>query len=142
MSVREQLENIKILSAMIDSKTSEIQYLRGIATSVGGVLKDVPEHAVGSPSDKVGNTVAKIIDLENEVKNDLEKLLDLRQETLKLIERVNDPTEYRILYMRYFQFKSWSNISELTCYTREGARQICFRAVKKLEQMKDLTAST
>lgn len=141
MTVKEQLENIRILSTMIDSKVSEIQSLRDIATSVVGVLKDVPEHAVGTSSDKVGNTVAKIIDLENEVKHDLEKLLDLRQESLKLIEQVNDPTEYKILYMRYFQFKSWSNISELTHYTREGARQICFRAVNKLEQKKELTAS-
>lgn len=139
MSVREQLENIRILSTMIDSKVSEIQSLRDIATSVVGVLKDVPEHAVGSPSDKVGNTAAKILDLENEVKNELDKLLDLRQESLKLVARLNDPTEYKIVYMRYFQFRTWSMIAEEMHYTKEGARKICFRAVDKLE--KELTQS-
>ena len=136
MTVREQLENIRIQSTMIDSKVSEIQSLREIASSVVGVLQSVPEHAVGTPSDKVGNTIAKIIDLEDEVKNELEKLLNLRQESLKLIEQVSDPMEYKILYMRYFQFKTWSSIAEETRNTREGARQICFRAVNKLEQKK------
>lgn len=140
MSVKKQLENIKILSIMINSKISEIQSLREMATCIVGVLKDVPERAIGTASDKVGNATAKIVDLENELNNDLERLIDLRQESLKLVEQLNDPTEYKIVYMRYFQFKTWSSIAEETHYTREGARRICFRAVGKLE--KELTAST
>ena len=137
MSVREKFENIKMLSTLIDNKLEEIASLRGIATSITGVLQDVPGHAKGLTSDKVGDTTAKIVDLENEMMQDVNKLMDLRRESLKLVDKLDEPDEQRIVYLRYFKFLTWSKIADETHYTREGARKICFRAVDKLE--KELT---
>lgn len=134
MTVREKFENIKMLSTLIDSKLEEIASLRGIATSITSVLQDIPGHGKGLTRDKVGDAIAKIVDLENEMMQDVNKLMDLRTESLKLVDKLNDPEEHKIVYLRYFKFLTWSKIADETHYTKEGARKICFRAVDKLEK--------
>lgn len=94
MTAKEYLEQYRRLKIEIDSKTEQLEELREFAKSVS--------HSSGAGghagvSDKVGKTVAKIIDLENEISCQIDKLLELKKEIESTIAKVEDPVLRQIL---------------------------------------------
>ena len=86
MTAKEYLEQYRRLKIEIDSKTEQLEELREFAKSVS--------HSSGAGghagvSDKVGKTVAKIIDLENEISCQIDKLLELKKEIESTIAKGN-----------------------------------------------------
>ena len=62
--------------------------------------------------DTLGNTVAKIIDLEREINNRIDELCDLKYDILARISRMPDLDQQNVLIARYVQGLKWEKIAK------------------------------
>ena len=88
-------------------------------------------------SDKVGNVVAKIVDLEAEINRMIDKFIDDKQERIKVIEQVDDELQYTILHKHYVQVKKFSLIAEEEYFSTEWISKNHTKALAKVQRILD-----
>ena len=69
-----------------------------------------------NPLEKI---LAKVIDLERQIESEESRLVDLKAEAWEQLDKLEDETQKRILWLRYAEKKTWKMI----------AKDICFRNV-------------
>lgn len=111
MTAKEYLNRYHELDASINSLCDELAHWRAIATRI-----TPPDKFNGrsvTPSDKVGQAVAKIIDLENRINAEIDVLVDMRDDIRNTISAVDDARLRQVLVSRYINFKKWEEIAEI-----------------------------
>lgn len=116
------LRQIKLYDTHVNNKLEELQRLKTLATQITATIKPVPVSGSGG-QDKLGGTIAKIIDLENEINDAIDTYIDKRREAGKLVDRVPDADQMRVLHKRYFEFKTWEQIARETNFSY---RSVCY----------------
>lgn len=116
MDAKEFLKQIERDDRRIESKITEVYQLRCLATNVTAPMGREPIQS-SDISDKVGKTVAKIVDLENEINRLIDNFVDDKQQRINVIEQVVDPLLYSILHKHYVAYKSFSTIAEELHYS-------------------------
>lgn len=129
MDPKTYLRQIELADAKIEAQLEEIYQLRQMITKVTPSLHDDPVTGSGS-QDKLGNTIAKIVDLEAEINRAIDNYVDLRKEIMATLDKVRDPDQYQVLHKRYFERKAWEQISVEMGYTY---RNICYIHGKALQ---------
>lgn len=132
MTAKEYLGQYRRLKTDIDSKTEQLEELRELAESVS---HSTGTGGSGGTSDKVGKTVAKIIDLENNINCQIEKMIELKIKIESTILSVNNSTLCQLLILRYINGHTFEQIAlEMNyCYM-----QICRLHGKALESVKKM----
>lgn len=111
MNAKEYLSQVMRIDQRINSKLEQLQKLRASSTKANATLSDMPRPE--SPDlQRLETTVAKIVDLENEINRDIDTLVNLRGEIYHLIQTVPDVNQQLLLELRYLCFKSWREIAE------------------------------
>lgn len=75
MTAKEYLSEVQRLQAMIEQKREHIKEIRESAATVRAVHFDLAKVQGGGHTDRIGEAVSKIADLEIEVENDIVNLL-------------------------------------------------------------------
>lgn len=114
----EQLPLIKVYDEIIRNKLQEIDNLRDIALKITAST-DGDRVKTSGRSDKVGNAIIAIVDLQNELNNDVDRLIDLKRNCIKEIDTIEDKLLVGILYGRYFRFMTWEAIADELFVTRQ-----------------------
>ncbi len=110
MTAKEYLSQAHHLDERIECKLQQVENLQSLATRVTSVFSDIP-HSVTPDNHKLEKTIAKIIDLENEINTAIDSLVDLKRNITNVINSVEN-VEYRtILEMRYLSFCTWEQIA-------------------------------
>lgn len=104
------LSKIRLLDANINSKMNDLHALRTMVTNITSTISPVSVSGCGS-QDKLGNAVAKIVDLQNEINQKVDKYVDLKRDAIEVLEKVKDPEQLKVLHKRYFEYKSWERIA-------------------------------
>ena len=133
MQVKEFLNKIRHIDMMIDCKLEQINGLRDRLTSIGSPMGEKVQSHLNP--DKFSNTISKIIELENEINADVDDLVDLKCEARKSIEQLNDDREKLVLYKRYFENKTFEQISVEMNYSWRRVHQLHGDALIKLERL-------
>ena len=89
MRAKEYLQQIRKCDRTIENKLSELKSLRDLALSVTSEMKANVVQTSGA-GDKVGNTVSKIVDLQDEINADIDRFVDLKREVMKVIDQLED----------------------------------------------------
>lgn len=127
----EYLKQISKLDARIETKQAEVKRLWDIATNVTPVMQDaVVSHSAGDG--KVADAVAKVVDLRQEINVDIDTLVDTRREINQLIEKLPSEKQYKILYKRYFERKTWEQISDEMGFSRQWVHKLHNRALRNV----------
>ena len=134
MTAEKFLQQIERADRVIDNKLSEIYRLRCLATSIT-VPTDREAIQTSGVSDKVGNTVAKIIDLENEIDDLIDEYIDVRQRCIKVVEALSDPLQYTVIHKHYVQYKSFVEIAEEENYTYQWILRVHNKALKEISEI-------
>ncbi len=121
MTAKEYLLSIKQLERAIRLKQEEIEELRSLAESITVKTGEEPVQTSGT-SDKVGNIVARIVDLQREMEDSVMKYLDKRAECIGLLEKMQNIDEREVLYRRYIQDMTWEDVANVMGYTSEYVR--------------------
>ncbi|MPM82380.1 hypothetical protein SDC9_129441 [bioreactor metagenome] len=110
MSTKEYLSQAYRIDQRINSKLAQVMSLRDLLGKATGTLSGAPKAATPNPH-SMEETIAKMVDLENEINEDIDALVDLKAEIMRRIKRVEN-TEYQtILELRYLCFKRWEEIA-------------------------------
>lgn len=134
MTADEFLQQIERADTMIDSKLGELYRLRCLATSVT-VPTDREAIQSSGVSDKVGNIVAKIVDLENEIDGMIDGYIDTRNKCISVIEMLTNSLQYKIIHMHYVQYKKYSEIEEELNYSHTWVMEVRKEALKEIERI-------
>lgn len=131
---QEYLLQVKKLDANIYSKLEQVAHLKAMTLKITTTLKqDVVSG--GGNQDKIGDAIAKIIDLENEINQDIDAYVDKKREICMVIEKVKDPDQMAVLQKRYLLYESWEQIAlEMYC----TYRNVCYIHGRALQAVTEL----
>lgn len=105
------LQQLKDLSDSIDDKQEEIDMLYARMTKITPTLKLVAVSGGGSNSDNIGNGIAKLESLRQEINDEMDRYIDLKREINSVIAAVKSEKYRTLLRKRYVLFKTWEQIA-------------------------------
>jgi seryl-tRNA synthetase len=109
-AIKTYLNQALRIDQRINSKIDQITSLQELAEKATSTLSETPRSA--SPNlHPMETTIAKIIDLEEEINQDIDYLVDLKKELVSLIKSVQNTEEQTLLEQRYLCFKKWEQIA-------------------------------
>lgn len=113
MSIKEFLNQAFYLDRLIQANKDELERLRSVADSIPS--PDLSRERVqgGERSDRIANTVVKIVDLERQIQADIDRCVQARTDIRRVIDAVDKPKLKLILQERYLNFKKWEQIQEV-----------------------------
>ena len=132
MQAKEFLNKIRHIDMMIDCKLEQTSNLRSRLTSINVSMGERVQSSLDP--EKFTNTISKIVELEKEINDDIDKLVDLKSIARKAIESLDNDIEKMVLYKRYFENKTFEQISVELNYSWRRIHQFHGDALKKLER--------
>ena len=128
------LRKIELLDANINNRISDLQALRSLVTKITATISLVSVSGSGN-QDKLGDSVAKIIELQDEINRKIDKFVNLKKEVSDLLEQIEDPDQVKVLHKRYFEYKPWEQIA---CEMNYSYRNVCYIHGKALQAFEAL----
>lgn len=107
---KEYFAQIRKTDRLIHRLDSTIATLRSSLTSTGSQLKPDKVQTSGA-KDTLGETIVKIMSLEDDINARINELVDMKQEAFTMINRIPDLDQQNILIGRYIQLKKWEDIA-------------------------------
>ena len=135
MTTRQYLSQIEKYDNLIHNKIIEEEQLNILSMSV----KSAPigeKVQTSSKQDPMGDMVAKIIDLREEISKMATDFLEQKQEIIRTIEAVEDPILYDVLFKRYVEYKTLLNIADELGYSEVTIKRLHLKAVKAIKNIK------
>ena len=135
MDTKQYLSQIERLAKMIQNNLSEIYQLKKRACSVT-ISNDSERVQTSSDKDRLGSTVAKIVDLEKETDRLVDSFIDLKKETMLIIRMIKSERHREIIFKKYLEQKSLYEIAEELGMTDRGCKKAHKRALEEFEKIK------
>jgi DNA-directed RNA polymerase specialized sigma subunit len=111
MTAREYLGQLYQRDIQIDSRLAELERLQELSTQITTRLRPVAVQG-GRRADRVASTIAKMVDLDNEINDEVDAYVDLQAEMRGRIDALCNE-DYRILLrLRYINYMTWEQIAE------------------------------
>lgn len=134
MTTKSYLSQIDRLDKMIQNKLSEIYQLKTMACSVT-VSSDKERVQSSLDKDRLGSTIAKIVDLEKETDRLVDMFSAKRKHIIDQIDGIENVDYYHILSMRYVGKKTFNDISQKTNWSIRKVFSIHGEALKEFEKL-------
>ena len=135
MTTRQYLSQIEKYDNLIHNKIIEEEQLNILSMSV----KSAPigeKVQTSSKQDPMGDMVAKIIDLREEISKMATDFLEQKQEIIRTIEKVEDPILYDVLFKRYVEYKTLLSIADELGYSEVTIKRLHLKAIKAISNIK------
>ena len=134
LGTKQYLGQIERLDMMIQNKLSEIYQLKTMACSVT-VSNSEDRIQKTSDKDKLGSTVAKIVDLEREIDELVDQFVEKRKHIIKQIDDMKNIDYYHILSMRYVSRNTFEDIAEKTNWSIRKVFSLHGKALLEFERL-------
>ena len=108
---RDYLSKISAADRLINRLHSTIATLRSSLTSQNYELNPDKVQSSGA-KDALGDTIAKIVDLEAEIDQHIDELVEMKKNTYHLIKKIPDLDQQNVLIARYIQGMEWDDLSD------------------------------
>ena len=116
------LRKIELADVHINNKLEDLHKLRSMVTKITATISPVCVTGSGG-QDKLGDAIAKIVDLQDEINRKIDRFVDLKREIESIIERIEDADQVAVLRKRYMEYKPWELIAvEVGC----KYRNVCY----------------
>lgn len=129
--VKRWLKSAWVLKKQIEANMDEITALRTLACRVTPMYK---ESFGGSKENRTESTVARIVDLEADIRRDTEKLVRRVEEIRTAIERIDDEVCRVVLTKRYLTYMKWENIAYEMNYSVKQIFRFHEKALRKIRK--------
>lgn len=122
IDAKEYLKQVQLYDVHIDGKLQDLETLKAMATKITTTLK--LDAAFGSGNqDRLGEVVARIVDLQNEINQAVDDFVDLKRDVNAILDKITNPDQLQVLYKRYFEYKTWEQIA---CEMHMTFRNACY----------------
>ena len=111
MNTKQYLNQVRRYDRMINNKLSEIYQLKTLATSIS-VATDADRVQSSGNKDRMGNVVARLVDIERETDKLIQVYTEKRQVIISQIDSMEDINFYDVLFHRYIEGKTFEAISD------------------------------
>lgn len=133
MKTKDYLSQVSRLNKMINNKLSEIHQLRELSVSISAIGND--EKVQTSPNfDKIGTTVAKIDEMENNLDKMIDEYLVKRERIIAQIDTMEEESVYQILFSRYIEKKTFEKIATEMEYSWRQIVRLHGKALQQFEK--------
>ena len=105
------LEQPEKLDIQIRNKLIEKKQWHDIALGITANMDGERVQSSGAKS-KMADAVNKCVDMEAEIDKLIDELIDTKKDVIQTIEKLDSPTEYNVLHMRYIQYMSLQEIAD------------------------------
>ena len=105
------LEQVEMIDTKIRNKLIEQQQWKDIALNITANMGGEKVQSSGTQS-KMADAICKCVDMEREIDSLVDKLVNIKKEVIETIEKLNSPTEYNVLHLRYIQFYDLQEIAD------------------------------
>ena len=133
MTTKQYLNQVHRLDQIINNKLSEIYQLKNLVCSIS-VSSDSDRVQTSSDQDPLGNAVAKIVDLENEVNDCIDHFSEKRRKIIMQIDSIENQMQYQILFSRYIERKTFEKIADDNGYSVRQIIRIHGEALLQFEK--------
>lgn len=134
METKQYLNQIERLEKQIQNKLSEIYQLKTMACSVTVSNSDGERVQTSSDKDKMGSTVAKIVDLEKETDRLVDEFVEKRNHIIKQIDNMENVDYYNVLSLRYVSQNTFEDIAKKTNWSIRQTFRIHGQALLEFEK--------
>ncbi|MBQ3265074.1 MAG: sigma-70 family RNA polymerase sigma factor [Ruminococcus sp.] len=131
MTAKEYLSQAYHLNRRIDAKLAQITVLNNLAVKCTASLSGMPSNP-SKPTSSMADTVAKIVDLQEELNADIDRLIELQKEIAAAINNMDSIDQRIILERRYLCYESFEKIAAATGYTVRNVFILHRKALKKV----------
>lgn len=130
----ETLREVRRLDAEIAFKLRELRRLEELAD---GLTPPPPGERIQSSkvAKPVEESVARILDLRDELARDALRLLRLKRDAMEVVGSVRCPNTAEVLWRRYFDGQTWEAIAEKMGVSRQWVTELHRRACLKFTSM-------
>lgn len=136
METKQYLNQISRLDRMINNKLSELAEVKTMAFGVTA-LNDGERVQTSGDKDRLGNAVAKIVDMEKEIDELVDKFVDYKKEVLQILSMLKSQRHKQILFGKYFEYKSIYTIADELEMSDRGCKKAHKRALEEFEKIKN-----
>lgn len=134
MTAKSYLQQIKRCDIKIDNGVEELSRLNALATRVTSAMSgDVVSRTRNT--DSLGDTVAKIIKLQDDLNREVDRYVDLKREANEMLSRLENPIYYQILHSRYILYKTWEQIACDMDFTYQWVCELHGRALQEFGKL-------
>lgn len=137
MTTKTYLQQLRKYQRMIDNKSSEVYKLRQMANGVS-VMPQVIRVQTSPDPDRIGNIVAKIVDLEKEIDEIVDKYIDKRNVIVSQIDNLGDDDENTenidVLTCRFVNCMDFDEIPDEVHMSRRKMFYVYSRALSAFEE--------
>ena len=117
MRAKEYLRQIRIADKKINNLIHEVDMLRDSISHPKPINYDKDPVQGGSRNDSMAASIAKYVDMEQEINRQTDGLIDLRHKIIGEINQLSDPAHIELLFKRYVEYKTWEQIAVEMDYT-------------------------
>jgi hypothetical protein len=130
------LESYKLYAVQIECKLEERQQWIDLALSITGQMGGDRVQTSGA-KDKMAQAVERCMAVEEEILSQVNKLAAKQKEVTAALERLDNPTFYKLLHERYIQFLELKVIADKHNSSYDWATTTHGRALKSLQDILD-----
>lgn len=131
---KKYLQQIRLYDSHISTKLEDLHHLKEMVTKITPTLKD-DVVSCGGDQDKLGDAIAKIVDLEAEIDRDIDRYVAAKQKISATLDKLTDPDQLQVLHKRYVQYMTWEQIA---CEMNMSYRNVCYIHGKGLQTVNQI----
>lgn len=132
---KEYLEQIKWYDVLIDSKLEELATLNSVVKRITPVMNTTGGGSGSGNQDRLGDTIAKIVDLQEEINMDVDMFVDMKREAARLLKKITQAEYFQVLHKRYVLYESFEQIAMEMKYTYRGVCYVHGRALQAFDKV-------
>ena len=111
MTAKEDLSRLRSIELRLMVEANEIEALSDMATHITSAINSDGIHTTGATSDKLGNCVSRLVDLQRDIDSDILMLEKVRGEIIASLDNVPNDKYRELLRMRYVGHMTFEEIA-------------------------------
>jgi hypothetical protein len=131
------LERVEMIDAIVEGKLAEQRQWKDLALSITANMDGERVQTSSKTTSRMADAVIKCIMMEGEIADAVDKLIAEKKRVVGIIERLSNPTEYRILQMRYIQYIDFNGIANKMRKDYNWVTTTHGRAIKHVQDLLD-----
>lgn len=131
MTAKEYLSRLRSIELRLMAEANEIEALSDMATHITSAINSDGIHTSGATSDKLGNCVSRLVDLQRDIDSDILTLEKVRGEIIASLDNVQNDKYRELLRMRYVGHMTLEEIADAMDMSKRWIIKLHGRALQE-----------
>ena len=131
MTAKEYLSRLRSIELRLMAEANEIEALSDMATHITSAINSDGIHTSGATSDKLGNCVSRLVDLQRDIDSDILMLEKVRGEIIASLDNVQNDKYRELLRMRYVGHMTLEEIADAMDMSKRWIIKLHGRALQE-----------